>query len=68
LEHSRQEQRAHTLKLWEPLFVPGLPQTESYAREVYTSTDIPMDVDRLVERRMERQKILARPDPQAVVR
>jgi transcriptional regulator with XRE-family HTH domain len=63
LEHIQQEQRAHTLKLWEPLFVPGLLQTESYAREVYTSTDVPMDVDRLVERRMERQKILARPDP-----
>ncbi|MEO3782864.1 DUF5753 domain-containing protein [Actinocorallia sp. B10E7] len=65
-EHVRQEQRAHTLKLWEPLFVPGLLQTESYAREVYSSTDVPMDVERLVERRMKRQELLTRPDPPRV--
>ncbi|MFF5212339.1 helix-turn-helix domain-containing protein [Streptosporangium sp. NPDC000396] len=56
------EQEAHTLHTWEPLVVPGLLQTEDYARAVIRGepgiTDEQME--KAVAARMERQKIFAR--------
>jgi transcriptional regulator with XRE-family HTH domain len=60
------EQEATTLRWFEPLLIPGLLQTEEYARAVLqaahpASTDD--EVDRLVSARMDRQAILTRDDP-----
>jgi transcriptional regulator with XRE-family HTH domain len=60
------EREATTLRWFEPLLIPGLLQTEEYARAVLqaahpASTDD--EVDRLVTARMDRQAILAREDP-----
>ena len=62
------EAEALTLRWFEPLIVPGLLQTEPYARALYAtrvalSTD---DVDALVAARMARQEILTREAPPMV--
>ncbi|MBB2913945.1 transcriptional regulator with XRE-family HTH domain [Streptosporangium becharense] len=59
------EQEAHTLHTWQPLVVPGLLQTEEYARVVIRGEPGISDeqVERAVSARMERQKILARNAP-----
>jgi transcriptional regulator with XRE-family HTH domain len=59
------EATAVTLRWFEPLIVPGLLQTEAYARALYAtrvglSTD---DVDALVAARLARQELLARGTP-----
>lgn len=51
------EQRATTLRWYEPLVVPGLLQTEAYARAVLLGDQT------AVEARLERQAILNREDP-----
>ncbi|MEV6986393.1 helix-turn-helix transcriptional regulator [Sphaerisporangium sp. NPDC051017] len=55
------EQEAHTLHTWQPLYVPGLLQTEDYARVVIRGEPGITDeqVEKLVEGRLERQAILA---------
>jgi transcriptional regulator with XRE-family HTH domain len=63
------EETAATLRFWEPLVVPGLFQTEDYARALITGTGVGASeetVDQLVAARMERQAILARDDPPRV--
>jgi transcriptional regulator with XRE-family HTH domain len=59
------EEAASRIQTWEPLFVPGLLQTEEYARAI-ASFGRPGAVDDETERRvalrMRRQKVLARPD------
>jgi DNA-binding XRE family transcriptional regulator len=62
------EARAHTLRFWQPLIVPGLVQTERYAYEMYRATG--RGHERAVEdtaARMARQAILAREDGPTVV-
>ncbi|MEW1720041.1 helix-turn-helix transcriptional regulator [Streptomyces sp. NPDC093109] len=64
------EEAARTIRAYEPHFVPGLLQTEEYARHVLTSGSIGRTVDRdRVERhialRLERQALLERPDTPA---
>jgi hypothetical protein len=59
------EAQALTLRWFEPLIVPGLLQTEPYARALYAtrvglSAD---DVDALVTARIARQELLAREAP-----
>ncbi|MDX3855191.1 helix-turn-helix transcriptional regulator [Streptomyces sp. AK02-01A] len=61
------EEAAKTIRSYEPHFVPGLLQTEDYAREVLTAgavgkTTDPGRVDRHVALRKERQTLLTRPD------
>ncbi|MEU1393827.1 MULTISPECIES: helix-turn-helix transcriptional regulator [unclassified Nonomuraea] len=51
------EQAALTLRTYEPLLVPGLLQTEQYARALLRGNEA------AVAARMERQAILARDDP-----
>jgi transcriptional regulator with XRE-family HTH domain len=60
------EYEAEDLRNWEPLFVPGLLQTEDYARAVIRGvvpTISDEDVQRRVEVRMQRQIVFSRPAP-----
>jgi transcriptional regulator with XRE-family HTH domain len=63
------EETAATLRYWDPLVVPGMLQTEGYAREVMTGTGIGDTEERITEfvgLRMERQAVLEREDPPQV--
>lgn len=60
----RLEQAAQVLRAFEVQFVPGLVQTEGYARAVVTLGDPSAsadEIDRRVQLRMTRQKMLAEP-------
>ena len=61
-----QERSARTLRTWEPLLVPGLLQTEDYARAVLRAArpaDEEDEIDAAVSARMQRQSILDRDSP-----
>ena len=63
--HIGLEEAASVIRTYEVQFLPGLLQTEEYARAVSRLgyADAPArKIDRLVELRMERQKLLTRPD------
>jgi transcriptional regulator with XRE-family HTH domain len=54
-----------SIRNFEPIVVPGLLQTESYAREIFRNGPIeldPAEVERLLEVRLARQQVLARDD------
>jgi transcriptional regulator with XRE-family HTH domain len=53
------------LRSWDPLLVPGLLQTEAYARHIFSQAPqiTPEEVDERVEARMRRQHILDRKKP-----
>jgi transcriptional regulator with XRE-family HTH domain len=55
------ESSAAIVRNFEPILVPGLLQTEEYAREVITAVEPAQRVDGLVDLRIERQEILVRP-------
>ena len=58
------EARAHTLRYWAPVIVPGIVQTEAYARELFTAMSLDdAKVTEFLEIRMGRQAIIDRPDP-----
>ncbi|MFG1874596.1 helix-turn-helix transcriptional regulator [Sphaerisporangium sp. NPDC049003] len=59
------EHEAHTLHSWEPLVVPGLLQTDAYARVVIRGEPglTEEQVETAVQARMERQKILTQSTP-----
>ncbi|MGW3361495.1 helix-turn-helix domain-containing protein [Streptosporangium canum] len=59
------EATAEALRTWEPLIVPGLLQTETYARAMLNGEPgvSPEQVEEHVTARMERQAILRRPKP-----
>ncbi len=61
------EGAARIVRSYEPHFVPGLLQTEDYARAVLEAGTIGNEgrdaVERHVSLRMERQRLLERPDP-----
>lgn len=58
------EGEAHTLRIWQPLIIPGLLQTAGYARELFLATGADdAKADELVTVRVERQSILDRADP-----
>ncbi|MEV7090925.1 helix-turn-helix transcriptional regulator [Streptomyces sp. NPDC093085] len=63
--HVSLEEAARTIRCYEPHFIPGLLQTEEYARAVLTFGQIgrsdPERVDRHVALRMARQDLLTRP-------
>jgi transcriptional regulator with XRE-family HTH domain len=64
------EQRATVLRNWESLVVPGLLQTETYARGVLRGarpTDSDAAIEQLVAARMTRQEIWQREDPEPPV-
>lgn len=60
------EEAARTIRSYEPHFVPGLLQTEDYARQVLTTGSVgrsePGRVERHVALRLERQSLLTRSD------
>ena len=59
------EAGAASIRNFEPVVVPGLLQTADYAREIFRNGPIELDpdeVERLVEVRLARQKILTRDD------
>ncbi|MFC7381532.1 helix-turn-helix domain-containing protein [Sphaerisporangium rhizosphaerae] len=60
-----EEADATGLKSWEPVLIPGLLQTEAYAREMFaTSPGITREeIDQRLAGRMRRQTILNRDDP-----
>jgi transcriptional regulator with XRE-family HTH domain len=60
------ESSASVIRNFEPLLVPGLLQTEEYAREVLSvlhGPDPTSKIDKLVELRMQRQELLERKEP-----
>lgn len=62
------EAEATTLRWFEPLVVPGLLQTEDYARAIF-ATRFGLNADEIAERvaaRLKRQEILARDKPPAL--
>ncbi|RKN46250.1 helix-turn-helix domain-containing protein [Micromonospora endolithica] len=63
------EQEATRLRAFEPCLVPGLLQTEDYARAVLSAGGLqpPAMVDELVSVRLERQTLLDRTDPPQIV-
>ncbi|WP_091091035.1 Scr1 family TA system antitoxin-like transcriptional regulator [Micromonospora nigra] len=63
------ERDATGLRWYEPLLVPGLLQTEGYARAVLGTGGLvpPSEVDRIVAGRIERQTVLTRADPPQLV-
>jgi transcriptional regulator with XRE-family HTH domain len=60
------EGAASLIRSYEPHFVPGLLQTEDYARSVLRTGAVghstPAEIERYVALRMERQSLLTRPD------
>ncbi|MER6303953.1 helix-turn-helix transcriptional regulator [Kitasatospora sp. NPDC001539] len=57
---------ARYIRTWQPLVVPGLLQTEDYARALLQANPAavrPDKIDQLVKMRMERKGILTKPDP-----
>ncbi|MFD9944133.1 helix-turn-helix domain-containing protein [Nonomuraea sp. NPDC059023] len=56
------EQRADMLRAWEPLIVPGMLQTEQYARAIFRGRPeiTPDVVEQSVAARLDRQRILER--------
>ncbi|GAA4091749.1 helix-turn-helix transcriptional regulator [Actinomadura miaoliensis] len=61
--YSEQEAQADSIRVYEPLNVPGLFQNEQYARLVLSTGQGPENLDRAVTARMGRQDILHREDP-----
>ena len=60
------EAEAESVRWYAPMLVPGLLQTEEYARSVISSGLLiapPGEVERRVQVKMTRQKVLAREDP-----
>jgi len=58
------EAEAHTLRYWAPVIVPGLVQTEAYARELFAAMGLDdAKVAEFLEVRMGRQAIIDGPDP-----
>jgi transcriptional regulator with XRE-family HTH domain len=60
------ERVATSLRAWEPLLIPGLMQTEDYARAILRASrprDADPAIDQLVTARLARQGILARDNP-----
>jgi hypothetical protein len=58
------EAKAHTLRYWTPVIVPGIAQTLAYARELFVAMGFDeAKVAEFLEVRMGRQAIIERPDP-----
>ena len=62
------EAQADTLRCWTPLQVPGLLQTESYAREILSVEPYtPERLGELVAARMERKKVIGQAQLTAII-
>lgn len=64
----RAETEAHVLRFWAPVILPGLTQTEDYARALFTAMNLDEEqVSEQVATRLGRQSILTRPDPPSII-
>jgi transcriptional regulator with XRE-family HTH domain len=61
-QHVDIEARASVIRIWENALIPGVLQTEDYARAALTAGGV-RDVEGLLAARMARQAILTRTDP-----
>jgi hypothetical protein len=62
------EGKAHTLRFWQPLIVPGLLQTEEYAQALFLAAGADdAKADELVAVRLERQSVFDRAEPPHIV-
>ncbi|MEV8630046.1 helix-turn-helix transcriptional regulator [Streptosporangium sp. NPDC051023] len=63
------EPNALILRSWDPILIPGLLQTESYAREVLSREPkvTPTKVEERVQARMRRRQILDKEDPPSLM-
>ncbi|WP_412516279.1 Scr1 family TA system antitoxin-like transcriptional regulator [Actinomadura madurae] len=66
-EYVEEEARASQVKMYNQNYVPGLLQTEGYAREVLRAGKRPNKIEELVGTRMERQEILHSETPPNVI-
>ncbi|MGW0506446.1 DUF5753 domain-containing protein [Micromonospora sp. NPDC003241] len=68
-EWAQLEQIASSLRSYEPLLVPGLMQTEAYARAVLATGGLvaPAQVEEIVSARLARQRVLEREVPLQLV-
>lgn len=66
-EYVEEESRASQIKMYNQNYIPGLLQTEAYAREVLRAGKRKDKLEELVATRMERQEILWLDDPPNVV-
>jgi transcriptional regulator with XRE-family HTH domain len=58
------ERDAHTLRIWQPLIVPGPLQTADYARALFIAArHDPSKVEEMVTARLARQRVFERADP-----
>jgi transcriptional regulator with XRE-family HTH domain len=61
------EREALTLRIWQPLIIPGLLQTPDYARALFVAAGADADkAEEMVGARMSRQSIFERPKPPSV--
>ncbi|MGW0659695.1 DUF5753 domain-containing protein [Streptodolium elevatio] len=61
------EERAARIRMYEPQTVPGLFQTEGYIRELFRQVrKSPQEIDNQVAERLDRRKVLLKPDPPIV--
>jgi transcriptional regulator with XRE-family HTH domain len=67
LEYFEQEALAAKIQIYAPLIIPGLFQTENYAREVLRTWQPEDRLERVVASRLSRQELLDRDDPPYVV-
>jgi transcriptional regulator with XRE-family HTH domain len=64
----RAEGEAHTLRIWQPLIIPGLLQTADYARALFLAAGADdTQADELVALRLERQSIIQRAEPPHII-
>ncbi|MBO2446465.1 transcriptional regulator [Actinomadura barringtoniae] len=63
VQYVKEEDRASHIRMYDPLYVPGLFQHEDYAREILRGFSPPDDLEHDVASRMSRQKILDRDEP-----
>lgn len=59
------ERAANSIRIWQPMLVPGLLQVERYARRTIAASlpDLPSErLDRFLRLRLDRQALLDRPD------
>jgi transcriptional regulator with XRE-family HTH domain len=60
------EREATSLRIWQPLIIPGLLQTADYARALFLAGQLDTSddaLDQLVAARLGRQRIFDKPDP-----
>lgn len=64
-EWPKVEATAHAIRTWEPMLIPGLLQTEAYARKVFLGRPgvTEEEVEKAVQFRIHRQTVFGRPAP-----